>query len=77
MLYVTTASLLKGLHVLVYRSIHVEDDDDLYRSVVDLVGGAVPLIRAIIPDKRMMGGAGELSTYFLDAEEGPEAVEAA
>jgi hypothetical protein len=47
----------------VYRSVLVQDADDIYQPVIELVGGTEPLTRETVSDPNMMLGQAEALTY--------------
>jgi hypothetical protein len=49
--------------VIVYRSALVEDTDDIYQPVLEIVGDAEPLTRTTVSDDGMMFGSAEMLIY--------------
>lgn len=61
MLYVTR----RGDELGVYRSVIVEDDDEVYRAARQLTEGGTLVHRDVVADEDMVFGAGELLVYSM------------
>jgi hypothetical protein len=67
MLYVARFDKPHGTFISVYRSSVVNDDDQIYKPVAELIDCAELDYRTVVDDDRMMFGRAELSLYKRSA----------